>query len=61
MPNIPPDAKPTTTQKAQTRSRLLARGVAHPVARHLAGETDDLTAREIAERRIAWQRTLKPS
>ena len=44
--------------KAVVRRALEAKGVMRAQARHLAGESEDVTDAEIARRRIEWQRTL---
>lgn len=57
---VKPDEKPSKPEKAKTTNKLKAKGVPTAKAKELSGEDDDnLTAREIAERRIAWQRQLK--
>lgn len=54
----PKKAKPTPGEKANSRARLVAKGVPRAKAKELTGEDEDLTREEIAARRIAWQRGL---
>ena len=52
-------SNPTTAQKSMMRARLVAHGVPLTQAALLSGEMEGITAGAIAERRIAWQKTLK--
>lgn len=48
----------TTAQKRKERLKLEAKGVPRRKAKELTGEDEDLDDETIANRRIAWQRTL---
>jgi len=53
------DEKPVKADKVKTTARLEAKGVDKATAKHLSGEDEQLSAKEIADRRIAWQKTLQ--
>jgi len=48
----------TSAQKAKLRARLVVQGIPVTQAEILSGELEDISAGEIAERRIRWQKTL---
>ena len=51
-------SRPTNAQKARMRARLVANGVPLTQAEILSGEMEDISAGEIARRRINWQKAL---
>ena len=51
-------AKPTKGHKGKMRARLVSKGVPLTDAERITGELENLTAEEIATRRIAWQKNL---
>jgi len=56
----PPTEKPQKAEKQATTARLVAKGVPVAKAKELSGEDDNtLDRKAIADKRIAWQRTLK--
>ena len=51
-------SRPTNAQKATIRDQLVSRGVPLAQAEMLSGELENISAGEIAERRIKWQKDL---